>query len=75
MNLLSSDQQNQWPVTVTGTVSDPSCAVTVNGVPATVNPDDGTWEADGVLVNPTGVASFDVEVYAGSASSLAASRK
>jgi len=75
MNPLSSDQQNQWPVTVTGTVSDPSCAVTVNGVPATVNPDDGTWEADGVLVNPTGVASFDVEVYAGSASSLAASRK
>ena len=74
MNLLSSDQQNQWPVTVTGMVSDPSCAVTVNGVPAQVN-SDGTWEADDVLVSPTGVASFDVEVYSGNASSLAASRK
>ena len=74
MNPLSSDQQNQWPVTVTGMVSDPSCAVTVNGVRATVN-SDGTWEADDVLASPASVASFDVEVYAGSDSSMAVSRK
>jgi hypothetical protein len=74
MDPLPSDQQNQSYVNVTGTVSDPTCTVTVNGVQATVNP-DGTWEADGVLASPVGVASFDVEAYAGSASSLVASRK
>jgi hypothetical protein len=74
MNPLSGDQQNQWYITVTGTVSDPSCAVTVNGVQATVN-SNGTWVADGVLASPVGVASFDVEAYAGGVSSLVASRR
>jgi alpha-tubulin suppressor-like RCC1 family protein len=69
MNPLSGDQLNQSYVNVTGTVSDPSCTVTVNDMQAGVNPDDGTWEADGVPVRPSGTAIFDVEVYSGNNSS------
>jgi hypothetical protein len=52
---LSSDQQNQASATVTGTIGNTNDVVVVNGVSATVN-DDGTWEADGVPVSPTGTA-------------------
>ena len=62
---LPGDQLNQPSVNVTGTVSDPSCEVYVNTVQANVNPDDGTWEADGVAVNSVGTAIFDVEIYSG----------
>ncbi|HEY2329034.1 MAG TPA: hypothetical protein VGI63_04395, partial [Verrucomicrobiae bacterium] len=55
------DLFNQPEITVTGTVSDPTATVTVNGVAATVNA-DGTWEADGVPVNPDGTSHLDVEV-------------
>jgi alpha-tubulin suppressor-like RCC1 family protein len=64
VNPLAADQQNQLSVTVTGTVSDPSYTLTVNGVTATVNP-DGTWGADNVPVSSSGTAVFDVEVYVG----------
>jgi hypothetical protein len=58
-------QLNQASVTVTGTISDPSYEVTVNGIMATVN-SDGTWAADGVPVAPAGAAILDVEVAGGS---------
>ena len=65
INPLTSDQLNQSSVNVTGFIGDPidDCVV-VNGVQATVY-DDGSWEADGVPVNPTGTASLYVQVYVG----------
>ena len=69
MNPLSSDQLNQSSVNVSGTVSDPSYIVTVNGVTATVN-SDGTWEADSVPASSSGTAMFNVEVYSGNAPNL-----
>jgi alpha-tubulin suppressor-like RCC1 family protein len=69
MNPLPADQLGQPSVSVGGTVSDPGCAVTVNGVVATVNP-DGTWEADNVPASSSGTAIFDVEAYSGSAPGL-----
>jgi hypothetical protein len=68
---ISSDQLNQPTVTVTGTVSDPSDTVTVNGVSAYFYDDDGDWEADGVPVSPTGTASLNAEVTDGSGNPLA----
>ena len=65
LDSLSSDQWNKPSVNVTGTVSDPSCIVTVNGTNATVD-EYGNWEADNVPVSATGTAVFDVEVYSGS---------
>ena len=67
---LTSDQLNQTSITVAGTISELGDTVTVNGVPATVNP-DGTWEADGVPVSAYGTAIIDVEVYAGNTSNFA----
>jgi hypothetical protein len=67
---ISSDQQNQASVTVTGTVGNPGDVVSVNGVQATVN-DDGTWEADGVPVNAVGTASVDAEVTDSGSNSVA----
>ncbi|HEY5298051.1 MAG TPA: hypothetical protein VIK59_08995 [Verrucomicrobiae bacterium] len=58
---ISGDQLNQSSVTVTGSMDNPADTITVNGVSAEVN-DDGTWEADNVPVNWTGMASLDVEV-------------
>jgi hypothetical protein len=66
MNPLAGDQLNQSSVSVSGTVSDSSYTVTVNGVTATVN-SDGTWEADNVPASSSGTAIFDVEVYSGGA--------
>jgi alpha-tubulin suppressor-like RCC1 family protein len=63
MNPLTSDQLNQQSVDVTGTVSDTTCDVFVNGVEATN--DDGTWAATNVPVNPTGMATFHVQAYVG----------
>jgi hypothetical protein len=59
------NQFNQSFVTVTGTISNPSYDVWVNGVEAYYVDDAGGWEADGVPVSPTGTATFDVEIYAG----------
>ena len=58
-------QLNQASVTVTGTISDSSYDVTVNGVAAYYVDDAGDWEADGVPVSPSGAAILDVEVSGG----------
>ena len=63
LDSIPSDQLNQATINVTGTVSDPSCEVWVNGIQASVNTDDGTWEADIVPVGTGRTAIFDVEVY------------
>ena len=67
VNPLAGDQLNRQFITVTGTVSDTSVSVVVNGVTATVN-DDGTWEADSVPVSPAGMAKLDVEILSGGSS-------
>lgn len=64
MDPLPSDQLNQSSVTVTGTISDTNYDIWVNGTKAT-NSGDGTWEADNVPTSPTGIATFDVEIYVG----------
>ena len=69
MNPLAGDQLNESSVNVSGTVSDPSCAITVNGAAATVSP-DGTWKADNVSASSSGTATFDVEVYSGTLPNL-----
>ncbi len=68
MDPLGSGQLNQPTVTATGTVSDPSESVTVNGQSASVD-DEGNWEANTVSVSPTGIAIFDVELSGGSSGS------
>lgn len=50
-------------VSVSGTVSDVSCAVWINDVKAVVN-SNGTWSATGVPVNDGGTASFVITAYA-----------
>lgn len=65
INPLTSDQLNQPSVNVTGFIGDPSYDVRVNGKEAYYVDDEGDWEADGVLVNPTGTASLQVQVYTG----------
>jgi hypothetical protein len=52
--------------TITGTVSDPTMDVWVNGVQATVN-SDNSWQADNVLVRDNaGTGQFTVDVYSSS---------
>jgi hypothetical protein len=64
LNPLTGSQLNQSSVTVSGTVSDATASVSVNGQSATVN-SDGTWVANLVPVSATGVAVLDTEVSAG----------
>jgi Alpha/beta hydrolase family len=66
LDSLSNDELNQASVNVTGTVSDPSCDVWVNGVEAMVY-DDGSWEADNVPMSSARTATFEVEVFSGGA--------
>jgi hypothetical protein len=68
---VSAGQMNESSVTVTGTVGDAGDNVSVNGVSADVN-EDGTWEADNVPVNPTGIASLNVQVTDSSNNPVAA---
>ena len=58
-------QFNQAYVDVTGTISDPSDSLTVNGTNAYYIDTNGDWEADNVPVSPTGTAIFNIEVYMG----------
>ncbi len=60
-----SDPQQLWQSTVnlTGTISDASYAVWVNGVKGTNN-GNGTWSASNVPVNDGGTASFTATGYA-----------
>jgi len=59
---IDPNQLFQPTVSLTGTVSDPTCTVWVNGIQATNN-GDGTWQATGVPVTPGGTASFVVSAY------------
>ncbi|MGA3284638.1 MAG: hypothetical protein ABSD57_09305 [Verrucomicrobiota bacterium] len=53
----------QPTVNLTGTISDATYAVWVNGVKGTNN-GNGTWSAANVLVNSGGTASFVATAYA-----------
>ena len=61
MNPVSGYQLNHPPVNVSGTISDSSYTVTVNGVTATVN-SNGTWDAANVPITAGEKTTFDVEV-------------
>jgi len=54
---------------VSGTVSDPSATVTVNGTNATVD-DSGNWVANNVPIIGRGTATFDVQAFLPSQDSL-----
>jgi hypothetical protein len=71
VNPLTGDQLNQPSVTVSGTVSDPSDQVWVNGVQASVD-GSGNWVANNVPVSPTGTASLNAQVTDSGGNSLAA---
>jgi len=60
-----SDPQHLWNpiVDLTGTISDPSYAIWVNGVKGH-NHGDGTWSASNVPVNSGGTATFTATAYA-----------
>ena len=62
INPVPDDQLNQSATTVTGTVSDPSYDVWVNGVQATVD-GSGNWTASDVPVYGNGTATFDAIAY------------
>ena len=56
-----SDPMQLWKPTInlTGTISDPTASIQVNGVSG-VNNGDGTWHADNVPVSAGGVGIFDI---------------
>jgi hypothetical protein len=63
MNPVTPASQLWQPaVNVTGTISNPSYAVWVNGVKAS-NPGNGTWAATNVPVTPGGAAVFQMTAY------------
>jgi hypothetical protein len=62
INTVPDSQLNQSVTTVSGTVSDPSYNVWINGVQATVN-GSGNWTADNVPVYGNGTATFDAIAY------------
>lgn len=59
---VSDDQLNQSAATVTGSVSDPSYDVWVNGVQTTVD-GSGHWATNNVPVYGNGTATFDAIAY------------
>jgi len=64
MNPVTPDSQLWQPtVNLTGTISDTTYAVWVNGVKGTNN-GNGTWSANNVPVNSGGTASFTMAAYA-----------
>jgi len=62
INPVSDDQLNQSVTTVSGTVSDPSYSVWINGVQAVVD-GSGNWTTNNVPVYGNGTATFDVIAY------------
>jgi len=69
MNSVPQDQLWQPTLNVTGTVSDASCPVWVNGA-AGVNNGDGTWYALNVTSSPGGVACFDLTAQSAAGASV-----
>lgn len=64
MNPVTPDSQLWQPtVSLSGTISDASYAVWVNGVKGTNN-GDGTWSANNVPTTSGGAASFEIIAYA-----------
>jgi len=63
VNPIPNSQLNQSSVNLTGTVSDPSQNVWVNGIPATVD-SYGNWAATNVPVNNVGMAELLVQAGA-----------
>lgn len=59
---VSDDQLNQSATTISGTVSDPSYSVWINGVQATVD-GSGHWTTNNVPVYGNGTACFDAIAY------------
>jgi hypothetical protein len=57
-------QFNQPSVAVTGTISDPTCSLTINGVSAAVDT-NGYWSANNVPVSAYNTATFNLTVYVG----------
>ena len=66
MAMPPSDQLWQPTLSVVGTVSDPGCAVSVNGAQG-VNNGDGTWYALNLPASAGGVACFDISALSGGA--------
>jgi hypothetical protein len=62
LNPLSTNQLNKSSLNLTGTVSDSSAGVFVNGVQASVS-GSGSWAATNVPASPNGTAVVDIEVY------------
>jgi hypothetical protein len=62
MTPVEDSQLWQATVSASGTISDSSYALWINGVKATV--DDGDWSADNVPMSAGGVAVFDITLYA-----------
>jgi hypothetical protein len=62
IDALTSDQLNQPTVNVYGEIGSPSVSLVVNGITAH-NHGDGTWDAGGVPVSPTGTAIIGVQVF------------
>jgi len=62
IDVVPDGQLNQSVTTVSGTVSDPSYDVWVNGVQATVN-GSGHWATNNVPVYGNGTATFDAIAY------------
>jgi hypothetical protein len=54
---LSQEQMRYGYATVKGTVSDPDCTITINGVQGT-NYGDGTWAAENVPLPPGGTVAL-----------------
>ena len=59
VDAVDPDQLFLPSIPLSGTVSDPDCSITVNGLPAENN-GDGTWSADDVPVDSGGTATFRV---------------
>jgi len=62
INPVSEEQVNQRTVTVSGTVSDASFSVWVNGIQASVD-GNGNWTATNVPTYGAGTATFDAAAY------------
>jgi hypothetical protein len=59
---ISGSQLNLASIDASGKINDPTDTVVANGVRASVD-SSGNWTANGVQVNPTGMASVQVDVY------------